>query len=49
MKDKFTLDKCSVCGEHKALKNDVCYDCAKKNDIPDFMKDLFEGFKNEKI
>ena len=49
MTDKFTLDKCSVCGEHKALKNNVCAECAAKNDLPDFMKDIFGGFKNEKI
>jgi hypothetical protein len=40
--DKFTLGKCSVCGEHKALKNGVCYDCENKNDLPDFFKDLFK-------
>jgi len=49
MTDKFTLDKCSVCGEHKALMNNVCAECAAKNDLPDFMKDIFGGFKNEKI
>ena len=46
--DKFTLDKCSVCGEHKALKNGVCYGCTITNDLPDFFKDLFGGFKDEK-
>lgn len=45
MKDTFTLGKCSVCGEHKALKNGVCIDC-KDNDMPNFLKDLF-GDKNE--
>jgi hypothetical protein len=37
--DKYTLDKCLVCGEHKALKNGVCVEC---EDIPDFLKDLFK-------
>lgn len=45
--DKFTLDKCSICGKHKALKNGVCIDCAKNNDLPDCFKDLFGGFRNE--
>ena len=47
--DVYKLDKCLICGEHKALKNGVCADCAKKNDLPDFMKDIFGGFKDEKI
>ena len=49
IEDIYKFEKCSVCGEHKALKNGVCIDCAKKNDLPDFMKDLFGGFRNEKI
>jgi hypothetical protein len=28
--------------------NNVCAECAKKTDLPDFMKDLFGGFKDEK-
>ena len=44
--DKFTLGKCSLCGEHKALKNGVCAKCALKGELPDFFKDLFED-KNE--
>jgi hypothetical protein len=46
--DKFTLDRCSVCGEHKALMNNVCIDCKNKTDLPDFMKEIFRGFKDEK-
>lgn len=47
--DKFEFGKCSVCGEHKALMNNVCAECAKNIDLPDFMKDLFGGFKDENI
>ena len=39
--DKYTLDKCLICGKHKALKNGVCVDC-KDNDMPDFIRDLFK-------
>jgi ribosomal protein L32 len=39
--DNYTLDKCSVCGKYKALKNNVCTEC-EKNDLPDFFKDLFK-------
>ena len=45
--DNYTLGKCKICGEYKALKNGVCTEC-KNNDMPDFLKDLF-GDKNEKI
>ena len=41
--DKFTLDKCSICGEHKALKNDVCVECDSNNPYSDFLKDLFKN------
>jgi len=44
--DEFTFNKCILCGEHKALKNDICAKCALKGDLPDFLKDLF-GDKNE--
>jgi len=47
--NKFTLGECSLCGEHKALKNGVCAECVKKNDLPDFMKDIFGEFDDEKI
>ena len=47
--DKFTLDKCLYCGKYKALKNNVCAGCEIKADLPDFMKDLFGGFKDENI
>jgi predicted ATP-dependent serine protease len=45
--DKFTFGQCSVCGEHKALMNGICKECNDKNDMPDFFKDIFGGFKNE--
>ena len=45
--DKFTLGKCSLCGKHKSLRNGVCADCGAKVEIPDFMKEIFGGFKNE--
>ena len=41
-KDIYSLGKCSVCGEHKALKNGVCAECTKKLDLPDFFKNLFK-------
>jgi NADPH-dependent glutamate synthase beta subunit-like oxidoreductase len=40
--DNYTLDKCTICGKHKALKNGICMDCEFKIDIPEFFKDLFE-------
>ena len=40
--DKFTLDKCLICGKYKALKNGICIDCEKKDDMPNFIKDLFK-------
>jgi ribosomal protein L32 len=43
--DIYTLDKCSICGKYKALKNGVCSDCADKDDMPEFLKDLFKGIK----
>ncbi len=42
MGDKFTLDKCSNCGQYKALKNGTCIDCEKKLDIPEFFNNLFK-------
>ena len=48
MSDKYTLDKCSICGKHTALKNGVCNDCEEKGDMPDFIRDLFGKDKNEK-
>ncbi len=44
MTDRYSLDKCSVCGKHKALKNGVCLDCESKGDMPEFMKEFFGGF-----
>jgi len=46
--DKYSLGKCTICGKYTALKNNVCAECDEK-DLPDFMKDIFGGFKNEKI
>lgn len=45
MSNNYSLDKCSVCGKYKALKNNVCKECAEKIDLPDCFKDLFGGFK----
>ena len=42
MKDKFTLDICSVCGKHKALKNGVCAECNKGIELPECFKEIFE-------
>lgn len=46
--DKFTLDKCSECSKYKALRNGVCADCGAKTELPDFMKEIFGGFKDDK-
>lgn len=43
--DKYTLDKCLICGKYKALKNDICSDCDENIDMPDFFKDLFNKEK----
>jgi uncharacterized OB-fold protein len=41
--DKFILDKCSVCGKYKALKNGICAECDnKKFKMPEFLKDVFK-------
>lgn len=48
IEDIYKYERCSICGKYKPLKNDVCVDCSKKIEIPDFMKDLFGGFKDEK-
>lgn len=42
---KYTLGKCKYCGKHKPLKDGVCVDCENKLDMPDFMRDIFGGFK----
>jgi hypothetical protein len=47
--DNYTLGKCETCGKQSALKNNVCAECTNKNDIPDFLTDLFGVFKNENI
>jgi hypothetical protein len=44
--DKFTFDRCSICGKHKALKNGVCADCDKEIEMPEWFKDLFKEDKN---
>jgi ribosomal protein L32 len=43
--DKYTLDKCSICGKYKALKNNVCIDCEEKTEMPKFFKNLFDREK----
>ncbi len=43
--DKYSFGKCIYCGKDKTLKNGVCVDCKDNVDMPDFMKDLFGGFK----
>jgi len=47
MKDYYTFGKCERCGRVKPLKNGVCADCKKACpvDMPDFLKDLFNGGK----
>jgi hypothetical protein len=45
--DVFYLDFCKKCNQFTALKNGICAECEKK-DIPDFLKDIFGGFENEK-
>jgi len=44
--DSYHLGKCKICGEYRALKDEVCSEC-KDKDLPDFMKELFGGFKTE--
>jgi len=44
--DNYTIGYCQYCKQLKALKNEVCSDCREK-ELPDFMKDLFEGFNDE--
>jgi hypothetical protein len=46
MTDNYSLNKCSVCGKHKALKNGVCKDCSEQGDMPEFLRNLF-GDKND--
>jgi hypothetical protein len=43
MTDKYTLDKCKICGEHKALKNGVCQECNEGTELPECFKDIFGG------
>ena len=45
--DNYYLGKCKICGEYRALKNEVCAEC-KDKELPPFMDELFGGFKNEK-
>ncbi len=47
MKDTYYFGICKYCGEHKALKNGSCEKC-KKNDTPDFMKNIFGDLWNER-
>jgi hypothetical protein len=46
--DKYTLDKCLICGKHTGLCNGVCAECAHKTDLPDCFKNIFGGFENDK-
>jgi len=45
--DKYTLGQCQICGKTAALKNNVCVDCEKGIEVPDFIEDLFKGDKDE--
>lgn len=45
-KDDYFFGKCAICNKDKPLKNGVCVDCADKVDVPEFMEELFGGFKN---
>ena len=45
---EFNFGKCIYCGEEKALKDGVCFECKDNINVPDFMKQLFGGFKDEK-
>lgn len=45
---EFKFGKCLYCGEEKALCDNVCVDCKDNVDVPDFIENLFGGFKNEK-
>ena len=47
--DEYTLGQCPSCGKYGALKNGLCIDCEDKLQVPDFMKDLFDNFKDEKL
>jgi len=41
----YKFDKCTICGKYKALKNNICAECNKEVDMPDFLKDLFKKEK----
>ena len=41
MNDEYCIGECISCKNMTALKNGRCIDC-KENDMPDFLKDLFE-------
>ena len=43
--DNFTFGRCKYCGKDKALKDDICSDCADK-ELPFPFEDLFGGFKD---
>ena len=50
-KPKFTIGKCIRCGKNAALKDGICVGCEKvyKNiEMPEFFKDLFGKFNEEK-
>ena len=45
--EEFFLGYCRYCNKFTALKNGICAECEKKNN-PDFFKDIFGEFDNEK-
>jgi len=45
--DIFYLGYCKICQQFDSLKNGICAECEKK-DIPDFLKDIFGGFDEQK-
>ena len=46
--DKYTIDNCRWCGKFTALKNQECIDCKDKGEMPQFFKDMLEGFDGER-
>ncbi len=45
--NEFTFGRCSYCDKPRALKNNVCSECNKKVEIPDFLKVLFNKDKED--
>ncbi len=40
--DKYEFGKCDICGKDKALRDDVCFECADKIELPEFFRNLFD-------